>query len=124
MSAILAAATAAGLLVSAPPVPPVQAVDAAYEEVVNHRNGEAIARIESDRPAAHAHPAQLINLGLAYAREGNVARARELLRRAASADEIDTLETADGQWASARVLARRALAALDRSSAGVRTARR
>ncbi len=122
MSAILAVA---GLLVTAIPVAPVQSVDAAYEEVSTHRNAEAIARIEAE---GATHPAQLINLGLAYAREGDTDRARALLRRAAHAGDLYTLETAAGEWTSSRVLALRALASLERGTlggtAGVRTASR
>jgi len=101
------------LLVSAPPTPQVATVDAAYEEVAAHRNAEAIAQIESEGPVAREHPAQLINLGIAYAREGDADRARALFRRAAHADEAYALETANGEWTDSRVLARRALASLD-----------
>lgn len=126
-----AAIVLAGLLVTAIPAAPthaVEAVDAAYEEVSAHRDREAIARIEAAGPIARAHPAQLINLALAYARQGQPNRARGLLRQAARAGEPYTLETADGQWASSRELALRALASLERGDrAGdgrVRTARR
>lgn len=123
MSAILAIA---GLLVSAAPVPPLEpAVDAAYDEVSAARDAEAIARIEAQGPTAHAHPAQLINLGVAYARQGDADRARKLFRRAANAGEVDSLETADGTWASSRVLALDALASLKRGRVSLtRTARR
>lgn len=122
MSAILAVA---GLLVSAAPVPPVEAVDAAYEEVAASRNAEAIARIEGTGPAARAHPAQLINLGIAYAREGDTARACDLFQRAANAQELYSLETAGGQWTNSRALALRALASLDNGKLGaIRTAMR
>ena len=122
MSAILAIA---GLLVTAAPEPPVQAVDAAYEEVASHRDADAVARLEGEG-MAHAHPAQLINLGIAYARQGDSRRARVLFRKAANAEEIYSLETASGTWTNSRVLARRALASLDSGSLGgsTRTAMR
>lgn len=123
MSALLAIA---GLLVTAAPNPPVQSVDAAYQEMVAHQNSDAIARIEAEGPLAADHPAQLINLGVAYARQGNVDRARVLFRRAANADGGYSLETASGKWESARVLALRALASLDSGRLGgvTRTASR
>ena len=123
MSAILAIA---GLLVTAPLAPPVEAVDAAYEEVSASRNADAIERIEAETIAVHAHPAQLINLGIAYAREGDTERARALLRRAANADELFSLETAAGTWTNSRLLARRALASLEsgKLGGGTRTAMR
>jgi len=123
MSATLAIA---GLLVSAAPVPPVQSVDAAYEEVAASRNAEAIARIESEGPTARAHPAQLINLGIAYARQGDEDRARALFQRAVNAEELYSLETANGTWTNSRVLAQRALASLDGGRLGgpIRTASR
>jgi Tfp pilus assembly protein PilF len=123
MSAILAIA---GLLVTAAPAPPIQSVDAAYDEVRAAQNAAAIARIEDDGPAAHAHPAQLINLGIAYAREGKVDQARVLLQRAANAEELYSLETASGAWTNSRVLAQRALASLESGRLGkpTRSARR
>ena len=121
MSAILAVA---GLLVTAAPAPPIQAVDAAYEEVASHRDADAIARLEGK--GIPAHPAQLINLGIAHARQGDVERARALFHKAANAEEIYSLETASGVWTNSRVLARRALASLDSGTLGgaTRTAMR
>lgn len=123
MSAILAMT---GLLVTAPLALPVAAVDAAYEEVTASQNADAIARIEAAGTVAHAHPAQLINLGIAYAREGDTERARALLQRAANAEELYSLETASGEWTNSRVLAQRALASLEsgRLAGATRTAMR
>ena len=122
MSAILAVA---GLLVTAAPAPPIQAVDAAYEEVAAHRDADAIARLEGEG-AVPLHPAQLINLGIAHARQGDVERARALFHKAANAEEIYSLETASGAWTNSRVLARKALASLDSGALGgaTRTAMR
>lgn len=122
MSAILAVA---GLLVTATPVPPVQSVDAAYEEVSMKRDADAIERIEDETPLARAHPAQLINLGIAYARRGDTERARAMFRQAANDEGLYSLETANGDWTSSRILAQRALVSLERGTLGrVRTASR
>jgi hypothetical protein len=59
-------------------------------------------------------PARLINLGVAYARTGDTARARAMFRAAHNAPERVDLETASGEWVYSRVLARRAIAMLDR----------
>lgn len=123
MSSILVIAS---LLVSAVPPPPASAVDAAYEDLQANRNETAIERIESSVDERSAHPAQLINLGVAYARQGDRARARAMFERAAASSERYELETADGQWVESRRLALKALAALDRGTFGtdLRTASR
>ena len=83
-----------------------------------HEDAEAIARIEGGREAATDHPATMINLGIAYAREGQEARARALFERAADMGMRVELETAGGDWIDSRVLAARALAALDAGRLG------
>lgn len=121
MSLLIAASAA--LLVTAP-AQEIGRVDAAYDEVSTMRDAHAIERITPDAGAAD-HPAQLINLGVAYARQGETSKAREMLRRAARNDQMLTLETASGQWVDSRVLARRAILALDSGRLGaVHTAAR
>ncbi|MEL6878262.1 MAG: tetratricopeptide repeat protein [Pseudomonadota bacterium] len=75
------------------------------------RNAEAIAELET-KPAPDS--AQLINLGIAYAREGDVDKARTLFRAALAEDNPMEVETADGQLTNSRRLARKALRMLDR----------
>jgi Tfp pilus assembly protein PilF len=111
MSALMAAA----ILVTAP-LPDVEQVDVAYDEMLAGRSETAIAQIESVRGEAAEHPASLINLGIAYARQGDQAKARALFQRAAAASERFQLETSQGSWVDSRALARRALAALDRGA--------
>lgn len=115
----------AAILVTAP-TPAVEQVDAAFDDLANRRNADAIARIEGGREAATDHPATMINLGIAYAREGQQARAREMFQRAANMGMRVELETAGGDWVDSRTLAMRALAALDNGRFGgaTRTARR
>jgi len=102
----------AAILVTAP-APAVERVDAAFEDLAASRNAEAITRIEGSREAATDHPATMINLGIAYARQGQQARARALFERAANMGLRVELETAGGSWADSRALAIRALAALE-----------
>jgi tetratricopeptide (TPR) repeat protein len=112
---------AAAILVTAPAAPVAQ-VDAAYDDLVANRDREAIARIE----ASAEHPAALINLGIAYARQGDRERAREAFERASRFDQRAHLETAEGEWVDSRKLALRALAGLDRGDLApqIRTASR
>lgn len=58
-------------------------------------------------------PAQLINRGIYYAREGNTDVAREMFTRVANNRMRYQMETADGSWEDSRNLARKALAMLD-----------
>ena len=115
----------AAILVTAP-TPAVEQVDAAFEDLAASRNAEAIARIEGGRETETDHPATMINLGIAYAREGQQARARALFERAANMGMRVELETAGGSWVDSRALAVRALAALDSGRLGgvTRTATR
>ena len=117
MSMILAAA----ILVTAPSAP-ADRVDAAFDDVIANRDREAIARIEDSAE----HPAALINLGIAYARQGDSQRAREAFERATRFDSRYHLETASGEWVDSRKLALRAIAALERGELAprIRTAAR
>lgn len=108
-------ATQAPVAATAPELQPDRAADAAYSELAAGRTAEAIARIEEAR-ANGSSPAQLINLGTAYAQQGQFDRAREAYRAAIAADDTVFLETADGKWVESRTLARIALDRLDGSS--------
>lgn len=116
MSLMLAAA----ILVTAPAAPVAQ-VDAAYEDLVAHRDGEAIAHIESSPAEVAQHPAALINLGVAYARRGDRERARAAFERAMRFDQRYHLETAGGAWVDSHKLASRAIAALERGDLAPQT---
>lgn len=107
MSLILAAT----ILVTAPTTPDYRA-EAAYEDMVAGRNREAIERIEASADVADGHPASLINLAIAYAREGEDERARRALKQAARLDRQMDLETAAGEWVDSRKLAQHAMAEL------------
>lgn len=98
---VLAAAVAA--------LPP--AADVGYQELASGRDDAAITVITQQQETDD--PAKLINLGVAYARQGDVTRARAMFRAAHTAPERVELETAAGDWVYSRVLARRALAMLD-----------
>lgn len=114
---------AATILVTAP-INPVTQVDAAHDDLAAHRNADAIARIETG--TATDHPASLINLAVAYAREGDDKRAYDALKRAARLDRRVHLETSSGAWMDSRELALRAMAALERKelARGIQTAMR
>lgn len=90
---------------------PVQ--DVAYEELVAGRNQAAIASITANPNLDADNPARLINLGVAYARDGDMERARQMFSAVAESREVVELETVDGAWVDARELASRALAMLD-----------
>ncbi|MXO75846.1 tetratricopeptide repeat protein [Altererythrobacter aerius] len=100
--------------------------DVAYRELLAGDNRAAVERIEANAALDEGDPARLINLGVAYARQGDTERARTMFERAAAADARADLETATGEWADSRNLALRALASINRGTlaGGVRTARR
>ena len=84
-----------------------------YEALMAGDNLRAIAEIEANRSLGQDDPARLINLGVAYARQGEEERARRLFESAiASSDQME-LETAGGDWVYSRALARQALRMLD-----------
>lgn len=94
---------------------PVQAatVEVAYDELTAGNAVAAIEKIESSKARDTTHPARLINLGIAYARVGQIAEARAMFKAAEQSDQRYRLETATGEWVDSRHLARRALAMLD-----------
>ena len=102
MIALLLAAAPAGALSS----------DVAFELLVDGRDAAAISAIESGEDLTR-DPARLLNLGIAYARRGEEAKARALFELAYRARDRVELETATGEWIDSRTLARQALAMLD-----------
>ena len=115
----------ASALVVQAPVPGEGAVEVAYPEMVAGRTAAAIDKIEHADARDAEHPARLINLGIAYARMGEVGKARKLLSDAAASNERYWLETATGEWVDVRDLARQAIAMLDGGEfAGARFASR
>lgn len=103
---------ASALIVQAPASS--DAVEVAYPEMIQGRTAAAITKIEGADARDASHPARLINLGIAHAREGNEEKARELFAQAAANSERYWLETSSGKWADAREIARAAMAKLDR----------
>ena len=80
-----------------------------YEALMAGDNLRAIAEIEAKRSLAANDPVRLINLGIAYARQGDEARARSLFEGAVASSDQMELETATGDWVYSRALARQAL---------------
>ena len=95
---------------------PAVVVDVAFADLAAGRNEAAIERIEANPDLAANDPARLINLGVAYAREGRADDARAMFRAAVRARDSVQLETATGAWVDSRDLARTALAMLDRGA--------
>ena len=77
---------------------------------------EAIRVIEARLATDPDDPALLINLGAAYARRGDTARAAAAFQAAFDSDTHYELELADGTWTDSRKAARRALAGMQRST--------
>ena len=110
----LAFATQAPVAATAPEFQSDPSADAAYSELAAGRTAEAIARIQEAQENGST-PAQLINLGTAYAQQGQLDKARAAYRAAIAADDTVFLETANGTWIESRTLARMALDRLDSS---------
>jgi Tfp pilus assembly protein PilF len=87
-------------------------VEVGYDELAKGQPGAAIARINGNTAIASNDPAALINLGTAYARLGNAAKAADYYRAAIVSPERYDLQLSDGSWMDSRRLARLALAKL------------
>ena len=81
-------------------------IDVAYSELRGGDNTAAIARIEAGSFYAEGDPSALINLGTAYARLGEQARANDLYRSAIASRIRYDLQLADGTWMDSRRAAR------------------
>lgn len=106
---IIVAAAAASLSGSA-------SVQAGYVELSRGADAEAIAILSDFGSLDAEHPARLINLGVAYARQGEIDRARNCFEAAYRSRDPVYLETAAGDWVDSRQLARQALAGLERGT--------
>lgn len=107
----------AALLVALSAQAPVQAVDqvdVAYDELSAGQNEAAIREIEANAELERDDPSRLINLGVAHARKGDVESARAMFRAALFSEKRQVVETSSGEWIDSRVLARTAMARLDR----------
>jgi len=115
---VLSALVAAAQLTSTPGAEPptTETRDVAYEDIAAGRADAAIQAIEARLKADPDDPALLINLGAAYARKGDTARAEAAFQAAVNSDTRYELELADGTWADSRHAAQRALASLQRSA--------
>lgn len=105
----MAAATVLAVLMMAQG--PVQA-DVGFEELVDGRNQAAIEAIQANEALEEADPGRLINLGIAYARQGREAEALAMFRAAERSKIRYDVETAEGRWVDSRYLARKAQAML------------
>ena len=115
---VLAALAAAAPLTSTPGAEPttIEQREVAYEELAAGKADEAIRAIEARLATDPDDPALLINLGAAYARKGDTARAAAAFQAAIDSDTRYELELADGTWADSRHAARRALESLRQSA--------
>jgi tetratricopeptide (TPR) repeat protein len=107
----MAAATVLAVLMMAQG--PVQA-DVGFEELVDGRNQAAIEAIQANEALEEADPGRLINLGIAYARQGREAEALAMFRAAERSKIRYDVETAEGRWVDSRYLARKAQAMLEK----------
>ncbi len=112
------AASVAIVLLAATPAQAVEEVDVAYEELAAGENQAAIREITANESLRRDDPARLLNLGVAYAREGELDKARASFRAAVTSDDRQMLETGSGEWVDSRILARHALAELDEGRFG------
>ena len=115
---VLAALAAAAQLTSTPGAEPttIEQREVAYEEIAAGKADEAIRQIEARLASDPDDPALLINLGAAYARKGDNARAAQAFQAAIDSDTRYELELNDGTWADSRKAARRGLETVQRDA--------
>jgi cytochrome c-type biogenesis protein CcmH/NrfG len=114
LSVLMAAAQITSTLGAEPVATETREV--AYEEIAAGRTAEAIAELEAQLGADPDDPATLINLGAAYALQGDAKRAAAAFRAAIDSDTRYELELADGTWADSRHAAQRALRTLQQDA--------
>ena len=90
-----------------------ESTEVAYEELAAGNAAAAIRNLETLLRDNPDDPALLINLGSAYAEQGDQERAADYYRRAIDSDTRYRLELADGRWADSRLAARQALQVLE-----------
>ena len=115
---VLSALAFAAQLTSTPGAEPatIEQHEVAYTEIATGHPDDAIHAIEARLITDPDDPALLINLGAAYARKGDPARAAKAFQAAIDSDTRYELELADGSWTDSRQAARRALDTLQRSA--------
>jgi len=115
---VLAALAAAAQLTSTPGAEPstIEQREVAYEQIAAGHPDDAIRALEASLASDPDDPALLINLGAAYARKGDAARAAMAFQAAIDSDTRYELELADGSWTDSRQAARRALETLRNSA--------
>jgi predicted Zn-dependent protease len=115
---VLAALAAAAQLTSTPGAEPggIEQREVAYEAIAEGRADDAIRALEAQLAKNPHDPALLINLGAAYAKHGDAARAARLYQAAIDSDTRYELELADGTWTDSRQAARRGLETQQRNA--------
>ncbi|MFK4870715.1 hypothetical protein [Novosphingobium sp. ZW T3_23] len=116
-------ALAATLLLSqaavtaAPATPLNDRIDVAYTELSSGNAQAAVSKLETSSAAKSEDPATLINLGAAYAANGQTEKALVAYRAAVASSDRYDLQLADGSWVDSRAAARLALNNLLRTTA-------
>lgn len=100
---------------------PASEHDIGYEELLAGDARGALAEIEACDTLPADDPALLVNHGIALVQLGQREEARDKFAAASRQDRLE-LETASGRWVDSRVLARTAIAMLDRGEDGQRFA--
>ncbi len=90
------------------------ATEVGYESLLDGRNSDAVEEIRANTKLSEDDPVKLINLGIAYARQGHSKKARTMFEAAMKSQKRVVLETANGDWKDSRHLAKAALQMLDR----------
>lgn len=93
---------------------PAQTSDLAAQPLVAGRADQAIVMLEKASATDPHDAAVLINLGIAYAQQGDDAKARAAFEQALACHEVIELDTADGSATDSRRLARKAIRMLER----------
>lgn len=91
-----------------------EALPVGCDELKSGQNTAAIAEIRGSEVLSAGDPARLINLGVAFAREGDEEQARTHFRAALNSEERASLQTVAGEWVDSRELARQGLRKLAR----------
>jgi Tfp pilus assembly protein PilF len=89
-------------------------IDLAFDALSQGRTSEAIQQLRLSQAMKDGEPAALINLGSAYAKQGQVEKARWAYRRALTSDIRADVQLSDGTWTDSR---RAALMALEKLNA-------
>ncbi|KPH59861.1 tetratricopeptide repeat protein [Novosphingobium sp. ST904] len=98
-------------------VPRDDRVEVAYTELAAGNADAAVRKLEGTGAARSDDPATLINLGTAYAANGQTEKAIAAYRAAVGSSDRYDLQLADGSWVDSRAAARLALNNLLRANA-------